>query len=65
MRWVGFYRRREGAPWQRACEGATLEECSRRLSEATRGMKIRSTDYLMTGGQTPPTMPAKQKARTA
>jgi hypothetical protein len=64
MRWVGWFRRREGSPWQRACEGDTLEQCSRRLDEATRKLNLRSTDYFMTGGHPPPAMPAKKGAKT-
>jgi hypothetical protein len=51
--WVGWYRLTEGSPWRRACQAPTLGECSRHLSEATRGMKLRNTDLIMTGGGYP------------
>jgi hypothetical protein len=62
MRWVGWYRRREGEPWQRACEGDTLAQCSRRLTEATRQMNLRSINYFMTGGAVP-NLGVKQKEK--
>ena len=42
--WAGWYRLTARSPWRRACQGATLAECSRRLTEATRSMNIRNTD---------------------
>jgi len=62
MAWIGWYRRREGSPWQRGCEGDSLEECSRRLNEVTRGMKLKSVDMVMTGGAVP-TIGIKQKEK--
>jgi hypothetical protein len=53
MRWVGWYRRREGAPWQRACEAASLDECARLLDKATRGLRIKNVNQIMTGGAYP------------
>ena len=53
MTWTGWYRLRPGLPWKRACQADSLSECARRLNAATRNMKIRSTDYIMTGGGYP------------
>jgi hypothetical protein len=53
MKWIGWYRLRESSPWRRACEAPTLEECSRRLSAATKGRRIKNTDFIMTGGGYP------------
>jgi hypothetical protein len=53
MSWVGWWRRREGEPWNRGAAGATLNECARRLAKATRGMKLRNTDEVMTAGGYP------------
>ncbi len=39
--WVGWYRLTERSPWRRACTGATLAECSRLLSDATRGARFK------------------------
>ena len=51
--WVGWYRRTARAPWVRACQGATLTECSRRLTDATRRIRLRNTDYFLTTGHAP------------
>jgi hypothetical protein len=61
--WFGWYRRREGETWNNACRAATLEECSRRLTRATRGMRLRNTDYCMTAGGYPNIPPAPDRAR--
>jgi hypothetical protein len=51
--WVGWYRLTAASPWQRACEADTLERCAKRLSEATRGLKLANTNEAITSG-TPP-----------
>lgn len=53
MRWVGWWRRREGEPWQRACEADSLDECSRKLNAATKGLRIKDVNLMMTGGGYP------------
>jgi hypothetical protein len=64
MAWIGWYRRRESEPWTGAVEAPTLEEASRKLTAATKGMKLRSTDYILTGGGYPAVGPkAKEKAQ--
>jgi hypothetical protein len=50
MRWVGWYRRRESEPWIRSVEGETLDECARLLDKATRGLRIKNVNQIMTGG---------------
>lgn len=57
--WVGWFRLRESAPWRRACTGATLSECSRKLNEATRGLKLKNSDYCLTSGAVPNVPPRK------
>ena len=61
--WVGWYR--TGARWRRACQGATLDECARRLDAATRSMNIRNTDVIMTGGGYPRCRPTPNPRRPA
>jgi hypothetical protein len=51
--WIGWYRRRESDPWTRAVEAPTLEEASRKLTAATKGMKLRNTNFILTGGGYP------------
>jgi hypothetical protein len=51
--WHGWYRLRPGLPWNRVCQGATLEECAKKLTAATKGKKIRCTDFWITGGGYP------------
>ncbi len=62
--WVGWWRRREGEPWQRGSEGATLEEAAAKLTAATKGRRIRNTNYYLTGGGVPPLSVTKEKATT-
>jgi hypothetical protein len=61
--WVGWWRRREGDPWTRAGTGATLDECARRLTRATRGMRLRNADEVMTGGGYPNVPPDPDRMR--
>jgi hypothetical protein len=63
MRWVGWYRPKESAPWRRACEAESLGECASLLNEATRKMNLRSVNYFMTGGHPPPSMAPKVRQR--
>ena len=53
MQWVGWIRLREGLPWKRACQGDTLGECARRPNAATRSLKIKDVNTIMTGGRYP------------
>jgi hypothetical protein len=61
MRWVGWYRTTDSAPWRRASEGESLSECARALDKATQGLRIRNRNYIMTGGGYPQT--AQTEAR--
>jgi hypothetical protein len=64
MRWVGWYRRTEKANWQRACEAESLDECARLLDKATRGLRIKNLNQIMTGGSYPAIgVRPKEKAR--
>jgi hypothetical protein len=53
MQWHGWYRDKPGAVWNRVCQGATLDECAKRLTKATKGKRLRNTDFIMTSGGYP------------
>jgi hypothetical protein len=63
MRWVGWFRAGDKAEWQRACEADSLDECAKRLDKATKGLRIRSINQIMTGGGYP-RVGTKQKETT-
>jgi hypothetical protein len=53
MRWYGWYRRRESEPWTRAVEAESLDACARLLDKATKGLRIKNINQIMTGGGYP------------
>jgi hypothetical protein len=53
MRWYGWYRRRESGQWIRAVEAESLEVCARLLDKATKGLRIKSINQIMTAGGYP------------
>ena len=64
MQWIGWYRLREGLPWKRACQGDTWISAPRRLNAATKNMKIRDTDCIMTGAHRRTFPPPRRAKRT-
>ena len=62
--WVGWFRRSASATkWELACEGESLEECSRKLNAATKSLRIKDVNMIMTGGGYPMIgAPRKEKA---
>jgi hypothetical protein len=53
MRWVGWFRTDGKAKWQRACEAESLDACAKLLDKATRGLRIKNVNQIMTGGGYP------------
>ena len=53
MPWVGWFRVDELSPWQKACTADTIEDCARRLSAATRHLRLKNVNECITAGQVP------------
>jgi hypothetical protein len=53
MRWVGWARDNSKADWRRLCEADSLDACAKLLDKATKGLRIKSINQIMTGGGYP------------
>jgi len=53
MQWYGWYRRRENDQWTKAVEAESLDACAKLLDKATKGLRIKSINQIMTGGGYP------------
>jgi hypothetical protein len=62
-RWTGWYRLTGRSPWQKAAEADTLDECARKLSEATRGLKLSNGEERAAAEVTPRPRRARQGER--
>jgi hypothetical protein len=62
MLWVGWVFDTRRSRWERACEGDTLAECSRKLSAVVDARGTRDKFATMTGGGMPSFRPAGRES---
>jgi hypothetical protein len=51
--WIGWFKLNDASPWEQVCTGETLDQCSKRLLDATRDRCTPASRRFMTHGSHP------------